>query len=51
VVANAAAALVAAGRARDFRDGASLAVESIESGRAKEKLEQFVSYTSQLKPD
>jgi anthranilate phosphoribosyltransferase len=48
VVANAAAALVAAGRAQEFREGASLAAESIDSGRAREKLAQFVRYTSQL---
>jgi anthranilate phosphoribosyltransferase len=48
VVANAAAALVAAGRAQEFREGASLAAESIDSGRAREKLGQFVRYTSQL---
>lgn len=48
VVANAAVALVAAGRAQEFRQGASLAAESIDSGRAKEKLEQFIRYTSQF---
>jgi anthranilate phosphoribosyltransferase len=48
VLANAAAALVAAGRAQDFREGASLAAESIDSGRAKEKLQQFVRYTTQF---
>jgi anthranilate phosphoribosyltransferase len=48
VLANAAAALVAAGRAQEFREGASLAAESIDSGRAREKLSQFVRYTSQL---
>jgi anthranilate phosphoribosyltransferase len=48
VLANAAAALVAAGRAEGFREGASLAAESIDSGRAREKLEQFIRYTSQF---
>ena len=36
VVANAAAALVAAGRAADFREGAQLAAKSIDSGAAQE---------------
>jgi anthranilate phosphoribosyltransferase len=48
VVVNAAAALVAAGRATVFRDGAALAAESIDSGRAKEKLEQFVRFTNEF---
>jgi len=48
VLANAAAALVAAGRAQEFREGASLAAASIDSGRAREKLEQFIRYTSQF---
>mgnify|MGYP001278173901 CR=1 FL=1 len=38
VLANAAAALVAAGMAADFRAGVSLAAESIDSGIAYEKL-------------
>lgn len=46
VVVNAAAALVAAGRASKFREGASLAAESIDSGRAREKLELFVQFTN-----
>jgi len=45
VLANASAALVAAGRAADFRDGVSLATESIDSGKAREKLDAFVAFT------
>jgi anthranilate phosphoribosyltransferase len=45
VLANASAALVAAGRAADFRDGVRLAAESIDSGRAREKLDAFVAFT------
>lgn len=45
VLANASAALVAAGRAADFRDGVRLAVESIDSGAAREKLDAFVAFT------
>ncbi len=44
-LANAAAALVAAGRAADFRDGVRVAAESIDSGAAREKLDAFVAFT------
>lgn len=47
VVANAAAALVAAGRAAGFAAGARLAAESIDSGKAREKLEELVRFTNQ----
>jgi anthranilate phosphoribosyltransferase len=46
VLANAAAALVAAGRATDFLDGVRIASESIDSGAAREKLEALVAFTS-----
>ena len=46
VLANAAAALVAAGRAADFLDGVRLATESIDSGAAREKLEALVAFKS-----
>jgi anthranilate phosphoribosyltransferase len=45
VLANASAALVAAGRAADFRDGMRVAEESIDSGRARETLDAFVAFT------
>ncbi|MGA8367156.1 MAG: anthranilate phosphoribosyltransferase [Candidatus Acidiferrales bacterium] len=45
VLANAAAALVAAGRARDFLDGVRLAAESIDSGAARERLEALVAFS------
>jgi anthranilate phosphoribosyltransferase len=45
VLANAAAALVAAGRARDFFDGARLAAQSIDSGAARAKLESLVAFS------
>ncbi len=45
VLANASAALVAAGRAADFRDGVQVATESIDSGKAREKLDAFVAFT------
>ncbi len=48
-VFNAAAALVAAGLASDFRDGMALACESIDSGRAMAKLSGLIEFSSSLK--
>jgi anthranilate phosphoribosyltransferase len=45
VVANAAAALVAAGRAADLLEGVRVATESIDSGAAREKLEALVAFS------
>jgi anthranilate phosphoribosyltransferase len=45
VLANAAAALVAAGRAADFRDGIRLTEQSIDTGAARERLDAFVAFT------
>jgi anthranilate phosphoribosyltransferase len=45
VLANAAAALVAAGAARDWLDGMRLAAESIDSGAAVRKLDALVEFT------
>ena len=47
VLLNAAAALVAAGRAADFSDGITQAAESIDSGRALEKLEGMKRITNE----
>jgi anthranilate phosphoribosyltransferase len=46
VVANAAAAIVAAGRAGDFFEGARLAADSIDSGAARKKLDALIASTS-----
>lgn len=43
-VANAAAAIVASGRAADFQEGAQLAAASIDSGEAKKKLDALISF-------
>ncbi len=43
VLANAAAALVAAGAAPDLRDGVRLAAAAIDGGAAREKLERLVA--------
>jgi anthranilate phosphoribosyltransferase len=46
VLANASAALVAAGRAANFLDGVQLAAESIDSGAAGEKLEKLIAFSN-----
>lgn len=45
VCINASAALVAAGRAAHFKDGARIAGESIDSGEAKGKLEALIAFS------
>jgi anthranilate phosphoribosyltransferase len=44
VVANAAAAIVASGRAADFLEGALMAAQSIDSGEARKKLNALIAY-------
>jgi anthranilate phosphoribosyltransferase len=44
VLANAAAALVAAGKARHFREGVALAADSIDSGAARRRLEELAAF-------
>jgi anthranilate phosphoribosyltransferase len=46
VLMNAAAALAASGRAADLKQGASLAMESIDSGAALRKLEELKAFTN-----
>jgi anthranilate phosphoribosyltransferase len=46
VVVNAAAALVAAEIAGDFRDGAAMASRAIDAGAASAKLEELVQFTT-----
>ncbi|MEW6227685.1 MAG: anthranilate phosphoribosyltransferase, partial [Bacillota bacterium] len=48
VVLNAAAALVAGGRAKDFVEGARLAGEAIDSGEALRKLELLREFTNSV---
>ena len=45
VLANASAALVAAGRAGDFLEGVHMATQSIDSGAARDKLDALVKFT------
>lgn len=47
VLLNAAAALVIAGKAADLKEGAALAAESIDSGKAKAKVEGLARVTSE----
>lgn len=49
VLLNAAHAIVAGGKARDVREGIALASESIDSGRAKEKLDLLRRITAGVK--
>jgi anthranilate phosphoribosyltransferase len=48
VVLNAAAALLATSRARDFREGVKIATESIDSGKALRKLEHLIEFTNRM---
>jgi len=47
VLLNAAAALMAAGKAEEFKEGISLAERAIDSGAAAEKLEALVDFTQE----
>lgn len=47
VLANAAAALLAAGRARDFLEGVAVAAGAIDSGAARRKVEELARFTRQ----
>jgi anthranilate phosphoribosyltransferase len=47
VLMNAAAALVAAGKAENLKAGGGMAAQSIDSGRAAQKLEALVKFTQQ----
>src|SRR5664279_4281507 len=51
VLLNAAAALVAAGRADHLRDAAPLAVNAVDSGAALAKLQALVAFTRHSKTD
>ena len=48
VLLNAAAALVAAKKAEDFRIGITIAAESIDSGQALKKLEQLIQLSNAI---
>jgi len=46
VLINAGAVLVVAGKVRDLREGAALAAETINSGRAMQTLQRFIAATN-----
>lgn len=46
VLVNAAACLVAAGRTKSLKEGIEIAKDSIDSGKAKEKLQSLISFTN-----
>lgn len=46
VLANASAGLVCAGRSKNFKEGVKLAAESIDSGRALDKLSKLIEMTN-----
>ena len=48
VLMNAAAALVAGGRGRDLKEGAALAAQSIDSGAARNKLDDLIGFSQAL---
>ena len=48
VLINACAAFVAAGLAKDFKEGKNLSEDSIDSGRAEKKLEDLIEATNNL---
>ena len=48
VLVNASAVLVAAGHARDFKEGVSKAAESIDSGAARRKAEDLAAFTKSV---
>jgi anthranilate phosphoribosyltransferase len=47
VLLNAAAAMIAAGKAEDIQEGIRVAEESVDSGKAAEKLESLVRFTQE----
>ena len=47
VLLNAASVLLVAGKVKDLKEGVALAVDAIDSGRAKEALALLVSYASE----
>ena len=50
VLLNASAAFVAAGLCDDFNEGIENAVDSIDSGKARQKLDSLVEVTAQCRP-
>ena len=51
VLMNAAAALLVGAKARDFKEGVTLAARSVDSGAAGGKLEELVAFSARLAAD
>jgi anthranilate phosphoribosyltransferase len=49
-ILNAAAALIVAGKAKDLRQGATLAAKSIESGEAEGRLDRLIAVSNAAEP-
>ncbi|HNX91103.1 MAG TPA: anthranilate phosphoribosyltransferase [Candidatus Omnitrophota bacterium] len=47
VLMNASCALMAAGKSKGFKEGVAIAREAIESGKAREKMEQLIRMTNE----
>jgi anthranilate phosphoribosyltransferase len=50
VLMNAAAAFMAAGLDNNFQDGVRRAEVSIDSGQAKNKLDQLIAFSQECRP-
>jgi anthranilate phosphoribosyltransferase len=50
VLLNASAAFVAAGRCDGFKEGIHMAADSIDSGKAQDKLDQLIEFTCECRP-
>lgn len=48
VLLNSSAALVCGGKARDLKEGIRLAADSIDSGKALDKLEKLIEFTNRI---
>lgn len=51
VLLNTAAALVVSGKAKDLKDGVSIAANVIDSGKAKEKLDAWITMSNEEPPE
>lgn len=50
VLLNASAAFVASGLCDNFKDGIKIAIDSIDTGKARNKLDKMVEFTRQCRP-
>jgi anthranilate phosphoribosyltransferase len=50
VLLNASAAFIASGLCDNFKDGIKIAADSIDSGKAHDKLDKLIEFTRQCQP-